>query len=83
MALSIAKVSAWKRTWSKGYKRLYDDGMIDPYHFKGSGAPVDATTLAGIAPTGAEYIDTAAGIAYRNINTQASPTWQATGNQTT
>jgi hypothetical protein len=40
-------------------------------------APVSGTTLAGIAPPGAELVDVSTGNRYRNTGTQASPTWTA------
>lgn len=42
-----------------------------------SGAPVDGTTFAGVAPVGAELIRTDTNARYKNTGTQASPVWTA------
>lgn len=45
--------------------------------YANAGVPVDgaAGTLAGIAPKGAQLVDTTNANLYVNTNTQASPTW--------
>lgn len=46
--------------------------------FTNAGAPVNGTTLAGIALKGALLLDTTNGVLYINSGTQASPTWTIT-----
>lgn len=50
--------------------------------FRKAGIPVDNTTFAGVALTGALLIDTTNGKLYINTGSQAAPTWALVGDQT-
>jgi hypothetical protein len=47
--------------------------------WRNAGAPVNGTTLAGVADKGDLLIDVTNAVLYQNTNTQASPTWSQVG----
>jgi hypothetical protein len=56
-------------------------GSLGLYH--GAGAPTDDQTFKGVAPVGAQYVDTASGIQYTcTVSTATNITWVKIGLQT-